>query len=109
MALPARSRLLELTKLQCSIFSTIFNPTGERLGNKILRQRLKGPKLAAYYPRRSATVEDVMNEFKKFDLVGENEDEAERLEDVARAKLRGKGAPKKKKTAEESRFNKRKK
>ena len=41
-----------------------------------------------------------MNEFKKFDLVGENEDEAERLEDVARAKLRGKGAPKKKKTAE---------
>lgn len=137
MAVPARSRLLELTKvlantlqyahihvfpsfaqstpllpsscgaplinsaqLQCSIFSTIFNPMRQRLGNKILRQRLKGPKLAAYYPRRSATVEDVMEEFKKFDLVGENEDEAERLEDVARAKLRGKGAPKKKKTAE---------
>ena len=40
-----------------------------------------------------------MQEFKKFDLVGENIEEAVRLEDVARAKLRGKGAPKKKRTA----------
>lgn len=86
-------------QLQCSIFSTTFNPNQQRLGNKILRQRLKGPTLAAYYPRRSATIEDILNEFKKFDLKGFNEDEEERLESVALAKLRGKGAPKKKRTA----------
>ena len=55
--------------------------------------------MAAYYPRRSATVEDVLNEFKRFDLEGFNEDEDDRLENVAFAKLRGKGAPKKKRTA----------
>ncbi|OAL35000.1 hypothetical protein AYO20_05715 [Fonsecaea nubica] len=71
----------------------------QRLGNKVLRQRLKGPALASYYPRRSATVEDVLDEFKKFDLEGFNEEEDDRLENVAFAKLRGKGAPKKKKSA----------
>jgi small subunit ribosomal protein S33 len=71
----------------------------QRLGNKVLRQRLRGPALAAYYPRRSATVEDVLKEFKRFDLEGFNEEEDDRLENVAFAKLRGKGAPKKKRTA----------
>ncbi|KIX03513.1 uncharacterized protein Z518_07066 [Rhinocladiella mackenziei CBS 650.93] len=109
MASAPRGRLLELAKLQCSIFGTTFNPNRQRLGNKILRQRLKGPTLAAYYPRRSATVEDVINEFKKFDLTGFNEEEEQRLERVQLAKLRGKGPPKKKRTAAESRMNKRKK
>jgi small subunit ribosomal protein S33 len=86
-------------QLQCSIFSTTFNPMQQRLGNKVLRQRLRGPALAAYYPRRSATVEDVLKEFKRFDLEGFNEEEDDRLENVAFAKLRGKGAPKKKRTA----------
>lgn len=72
----------------------------QRLGNKVLRQRLRGPALAAYYPRRSATIEDMLREFKKFDLEGFNEEEDERLEDVAFVKMRGKGAPKKKRTAE---------
>jgi hypothetical protein len=71
----------------------------QRLGNKVLRQRLRGPALAAYYPRRSASVEDVLNEFKRFDLEGFNEAEDDRLENVQFAKLRGKGAPKKKRTA----------
>jgi len=81
----------------------------QRLGNKILRQRLKGPALAAYYPRRSATIEDVLSQFKRFDLEGFNEDEDDRLENVSFAKLRGKGAPKKKRTAAESRANKKRK
>ncbi|EXJ88089.1 hypothetical protein A1O1_05017 [Capronia coronata CBS 617.96] len=98
MASASRGRLLELAKLQCSIFSTTFNPNRQRLGNKILRQRLRGPTLAAYYPRRSTTVEDVIQEFKKFDLAGFNEDEETRLESIQIAKLRGKGAPKKKRT-----------
>jgi hypothetical protein len=40
---------------------------------------------------------------KRFDLVGENEEEEDRLEDVAIAKLRGKGAPKKKREKVEKR------
>ncbi|KEF52415.1 uncharacterized protein A1O9_11656 [Exophiala aquamarina CBS 119918] len=103
LPLPSRGRLLELSKLQCSIFSQTFNPNQQRLGNKILRQRLKGPTLAAYYPRKSATIDDVLKEFEKFGLVGYNEEELQRLEDVNLAKMRGKGAPKKKKTAAEGR------
>jgi small subunit ribosomal protein S33 len=85
-----------LFQLQCSIFGTTFNPTRQRLGNSVLRQRLKGPQLAAYYPRKSATVEDVMKEFKKHDLETWNEEQEDRLELLAITKLRGKGAPKKK-------------
>jgi small subunit ribosomal protein S33 len=83
-------------QLQCSIFSTTFNPTQQRLGNNVLRQRLKGPELAAYYPRKSATVVDIIQEFKKHDLETWNEEEEDRLELLAITKLRGKGAPKKK-------------
>lgn len=33
------------------------------MGNKVLRQRLKGPAVAAYYPRKMATIKDVKREF----------------------------------------------
>jgi len=55
--------------------------------------------LAAYYPRKSSTIQDVLKEFERFGLVGFDEQEEQRLEDVSRAKMRGKGAPKKKRTA----------
>ena len=87
-------------QLECSLFSHMFNPKNARLGNKILRQRLRGPSLAAYYPRKTATIEDIQQEFKKLDLVTWNEKEEDRLEGLQIAKLRGKGAPKKKRTAE---------
>lgn len=29
------------------------------MGNKVLRQRLKGPALAAYYPRKMSTLKDL--------------------------------------------------
>ena len=45
-------------------------------------------------------MEDIQKEFAKFDLVTWNEEEDERLESLSIAKLRGKGAPKKKRTAE---------
>jgi small subunit ribosomal protein S33 len=96
------------SQLQSTIFGTTYNPNRLRLGNKILRQRLKGPQLASYYPRKSATVQDVLHEFKKFDLEGWDEKEEDRLESLQIAKMRGKGAPKKKRTAEESKKNKRK-
>lgn len=68
------------------------------MGNKILRQRLKGPTLAAYYPRRSVTIADIQQEMKRYDLETWNEEEEDRLESLQIAKLRGKGAPKKKRT-----------
>jgi hypothetical protein len=70
-----------------------------------LRQRLKGPQLAAYYPRRSATIADIQKEFARFDLETWNDPEEERLESLQIAKLRGKGPPKKKRTADSRFFN----
>jgi small subunit ribosomal protein S33 len=94
---PAASLTLAPPQVQCRIFSTIFNPTGERLGNKILRQRLKGPSLAAYYPRRVATFRDFKNLYPGHETYDEFEED--RLEHLQIAKSRGKGAPKKKRTA----------
>jgi len=70
------------------------------MGNKVLRERLKGPALAAYYPRNSVTIADIQKEFKRYDLETWNEEEEDRLEGLQIAKLRGKGAPKKKRTAD---------
>lgn len=54
---------VKIKQEQCKVFATTFNPEGARLGNKVLRQRLKGPALAAYYPRKVATIKDVKQEF----------------------------------------------
>ncbi|OBT68151.1 hypothetical protein VE03_01583 [Pseudogymnoascus sp. 23342-1-I1] len=99
MSVP-RSRVVDLIKTQCKIFSTAFNPERLRTGNKILRQRLKGPVLAAYYPRRVATLKDLRKAYPQ--LKTWNEKEETRLENVAITKSRGKGPPKKKRTAAES-------
>ena len=124
-----RSRLVELMKVrtrrrgastrradqrqaQCRIFSTTFNPTGVRTGNKVLRQRLKGPALAAYYPPRVTTFKDLQKAYSEFEVT--DEDEEYRLEYIEKCahpprvgpmlmcrstKARGKGAPPKKHTA----------
>ncbi|KAK2072588.1 hypothetical protein P8C59_006933 [Phyllachora maydis] len=96
MSVP-RARLLELQKLQCQIFSTTFNPQGVRTGNKILRQRLKGPALASYYPRRVVTFQDLQKKLNRIGLLVEDEREIDRQEHLEGVKSRGKGAPKKKK------------
>ncbi|KAI4260797.1 MAG: hypothetical protein L6R42_003889 [Xanthoria sp. 1 TBL-2021] len=96
----ARSRILDLMKVQCRIFSMTFNPERTRTGNKILRQRLKGPSVAAYYPRRVATFKDLRALYPDLDTW--DEDEEDRLEHVALMKTRGKGAPKKKRSKDES-------
>ncbi|MCJ1483083.1 mitochondral 37S ribosomal protein S27 [Schaereria dolodes] len=96
----ARSRVLDLMKVQCRIFSTTYNPERIRTGNKILRQRLKGPTLVDYYPRRTATIKDLRKAYPDFETW--DDDEEERLDAVELAQTRNKGAPKKKKTAEES-------
>lgn len=58
-----------------------FNPERTRTGNKILRQRLKGPSVAAYYPRRVATFKDLRALYPDLDTW--DEDEEDRLEHVA--------------------------
>ena len=66
--------------MQCRIFSTTYNPERLRTGNKVLRQRLKGPSLAAYYPRRVVTLKDLQKAYP--DLETWDEDEEDRLESL---------------------------
>ncbi|KAH6847920.1 mitochondrial ribosomal subunit S27-domain-containing protein [Chaetomium sp. MPI-CAGE-AT-0009] len=94
MSVP-RARLLALMKAQCQLFSTTYNPEGIRTGNKILRQRLRGPALASYYPRKVMSFRDFQDEFRPLELEVEDDDELDRLEHVAALKARGKGTPKK--------------
>ncbi|EFR01149.1 hypothetical protein MGYG_04153 [Nannizzia gypsea CBS 118893] len=107
MAAP-RSRMLDLLKAQCRIFSHTFNPENLRLGNKILRQRLRGATLASYYPRKTVTFEDLEKVYRPmglttFDPLRSHHEEMKQIR-----KLRGKGAPKKKRTAAESKSAKKK-
>lgn len=52
------------------------------MGNKILRQRLRGPALAAYYPRKSWTHRDLIDMWGP-ELEVANEEEEDRLEHIA--------------------------
>ncbi|KAI1084077.1 mitochondrial ribosomal subunit S27-domain-containing protein [Whalleya microplaca] len=90
-----RERLLNLMKAQCEIFSTTYNPDGIRMGNVILKQRLRGPSLAKYYPPRGPTINKLANDFKVLQLESINEREDDRIEHLAAVKARGKGPPKK--------------
>lgn len=83
-------------KAQCEIFSTTYNPDGVRMGNKILRQRLRGPTLAKYYPPRGPTVNTLERAFRTLGLETINEQAEDRLEHLAGVKSRGKSAPRKK-------------
>ncbi|OTB14832.1 hypothetical protein K445DRAFT_318746, partial [Daldinia sp. EC12] len=81
---------------QCEVFSTTYNPDGIRMGNKILRQRLRGPTLAKYYPPKGPTIGTLERVFKRYELETINEEEEDRQEHLAGVRSRGKGAPKKK-------------
>ena len=72
-----------MDQAQCQLFSTTYNPEGIRTGNKILRQRLRGPALASYYPRKVMAFRDFQDEFRPLELEVENDDELDRLEHVA--------------------------
>ncbi|KAB5582597.1 mitochondrial ribosomal subunit S27-domain-containing protein [Coniochaeta sp. 2T2.1] len=96
MSVP-RARILDLMKVRCQVFSTTYNPEGIRTGNKILRQRLRGPALASYYPRKMSTVQDMVKAFAPYELLVDREEEDDRLDHIIGLKQRGKGAPKKKK------------
>lgn len=74
MAPPSAARLQALAKASCDIFSTTFNPTASRNGNKILRQRLRGPALLDYYPTESVKLQTVVRAFPELGLVDEAEE-----------------------------------
>ncbi|KAJ3477412.1 hypothetical protein NLG97_g8846 [Lecanicillium saksenae] len=96
MSVP-RARVVDLMKAQCKVFATTFNPEGTRLGNKVLRQRLRGPAMAAYYPRKLVTIKDVKTEFGPELHTWDPKEEA-RFEYIEELKARGKSNPKKKST-----------
>lgn len=70
---------LNARQAQCDVFATVYNPEGLRLGNKVLRQRLRGPALASYYPRRRVTVKELNKVFGP-DIETWDDDEQDRLE-----------------------------
>ncbi|KAG2176636.1 hypothetical protein INT44_007300 [Umbelopsis vinacea] len=90
---PTPARLAKLTQTACKIFSTVYNPTAARSGNKILRERLVGPTVSSYYPQPLVHFRDIKAAFPQLNLI--DTDEKERLDEIARRKRRGKGAPKK--------------
>ncbi|KAF2680252.1 mitochondrial ribosomal protein-like protein of the small subunit [Lentithecium fluviatile CBS 122367] len=99
MAVP-RSRVLDLMRVQCRVFNTTYNPERIRVGSRILHQRLKGPSVASYYPPRIGTVKHLRKLYPEFEVMDDAEEDW--LEHLNVAKSRGKGAPKKKRTAAES-------
>lgn len=52
------------------------------MGNKVLRQRLRGPALASYYPRKTVGIRDVIKQFGP-DLTTFDEEEEDRLDHIA--------------------------
>ncbi|KAF7791050.1 hypothetical protein EIP86_002010 [Pleurotus ostreatoroseus] len=99
MAAVVPRQLAALRKLQCSIFQTAYNPTSVRTGAKYLKARLRGPSMLNYYPLDMTT-----SQFRRgANIDVEDFDELERFWDVETAKRRGKGAPTKAKTKEQSR------
>jgi hypothetical protein len=93
----AKMRIAELVQLTARVFGHVYNPTGVRTGNKVLRKRLIGPTITSYYPqdygRESSILKMVSSKFPELGLV--NLEEQERLEQVERRRRRGKGPPKK--------------
>ncbi|CAG8684734.1 4679_t:CDS:2, partial [Acaulospora colombiana] len=86
-----------LARLTAQIFNHSYNPSGVRTGNKILRQRLIGPTITNWYPKHLIKLSEITELFPGFKLV--DLEEKQRLEDIARLRKRGKGAPKKAKEA----------
>ncbi|KDQ18624.1 hypothetical protein BOTBODRAFT_29004 [Botryobasidium botryosum FD-172 SS1] len=99
---PTRTRLQSLLQLRSSIFATSYNPRSLRTGAKYLRARLRGPSMTQYYPEQ-LSISRINAVFKKMDIQLIDYEEQQRLEDVENRKKRGKGAPKKAKTKEDSR------
>ncbi|CAA0823912.1 Unknown protein [Striga hermonthica] len=74
-----------VTEARARIFGHVLNPTGQRSPHKILRKKLIGDKVAAWYPY----------DIKHDDPLVMAREEQERLNKLEMLKRRGKGPPKK--------------
>ncbi|KAL8160237.1 hypothetical protein V2J09_001774 [Rumex salicifolius] len=74
-----------VTEARARIFGHLLNPTAQRSAHKLLRKKLIGEKVAAWYPY------DIKND----DPLLMAEQEQERLNKLEMLKRRGKGPPKK--------------
>ncbi|KAH7122770.1 mitochondrial ribosomal protein-like protein of the small subunit [Dendryphion nanum] len=103
----ARTRVLDLMKVQCRVFNTTFNPNRLRMGTAILHQRLKGAAVASYYPPRIGTLKHLRALYPYNEIWDEKEEDWIEKQIIARS--RGKTPPKKKRTAADSKkFHKKK-
>jgi hypothetical protein len=73
----------DTAQAQCQLFSTTFNPEGLRLGNKVLRKRLLGPTLTAWYPPKLVTHKDMLREFAPYELTVDDQKEDQRRDHIA--------------------------
>ncbi|KAJ5427872.1 Ribosomal protein S27/S33 mitochondrial [Penicillium cf. griseofulvum] len=75
------------------IASIPFNlaASSHRRRNKVLRQRLRGPALAAWYPKKTVSFQNLQNTYKPLGLTTFDEAEDDRKEAIQIAKLRGEG------------------
>ena len=89
---PAKS-LAALTALRCKIFGNAYNPNNVRSGAKYLRQPLVGAAMLRYYPPHV----NLRSIRAAVPSVGQLmfPEEAQRVMDVERKKMLGKGPPKK--------------
>ncbi|PIA37623.1 hypothetical protein AQUCO_03000288v1 [Aquilegia coerulea] len=74
-----------VTEARARIFGHVLNPTGQRSAHKILRKKLIGEKVAAWYPY----------DICKDDPQIQAREQEERLAKLEMLKRRGKGPPKK--------------
>ncbi|SYW80077.1 related to RSM27 - mitochondrial ribosomal protein, small subunit [Ustilago bromivora] len=90
---PSYNAVSSLKALQCKVLGTTYNPTHARTGAKVLRQRLQGPSMLAYYPPtvNFRSIEKLAPGLGRLQDVRETQ----RLKDVERKKMLGKGPPKK--------------
>lgn len=89
---PAKS-LAALQALRCKVFGTTYNPTGVRTGAKYLRQSLVGAAMLKYYPPQLnlKSIREAVPAMGRMTFP----EEIQRLADVERKKMLGKGPPKK--------------
>ncbi|AGO13475.1 AaceriACL141Cp [[Ashbya] aceris (nom. inval.)] len=106
MSIP-KERLQQVAQISARIFDQCYNPSGARIGTKILTKRLRGPAMVQYYGNpdvlRFRQLKSLYPGFKFID-----EEEQYRLQMVDSRKRRGKGAPTKKKEASTDTKKKRK-
>ncbi|KAH7106187.1 mitochondrial ribosomal subunit S27-domain-containing protein [Auriculariales sp. MPI-PUGE-AT-0066] len=109
LPIPTAARINQMLRLRASIFQTAFNPTNARTGAKYLKRRLRGPSMLQYYPKAPPSVTQLkrMTDGLLDGLVDEKEEQ--RVKDVEAKKARGKGTPRKARSAAESRRLARKK